>query len=386
MHFSSTSILLTVCGHVAALVPQAASLPPRVLGVKATELPLDAFNTPKFAVPLTLMDAVMGVNASVTTIHGDLKQLKKVMPDLQLPATPQSSPETRDLHEGLERFEKRQSTCLNPRVRIEWDSYSDSDRQALVDSIKCLMRGKPSGQFNGSQNRYEDLVVLHQSVTPAVHGNAKFLLFHRYYLWTFEDMLRRECNFNRAFPWFNEPKYSGHFLQSSIFSARWLGAMNVSGNCVSNGQFAYLASNIGPGPSNTRHCLSRNGDESKTANTRASITDACNARPSYADMASCAEGAAHAWGHNGIGAVMQDTYAAPADPIFWLHHAYVDRNFRLWQNGDSKKRTTSVGGTDANGKQITLDYVISMSGVRPDVKVRDLLDTQGPLLCYKYSF
>jgi hypothetical protein len=30
--------------------------------------------------------------------------------------------------------------------------------------------------------------------------------------------------------------------------------------------------------------------------------------------------------------------------------------------------------------------VISMSGVRPDVKVRDLLDTQGPLLCYKYSF
>jgi tyrosinase len=353
--------------------------------VKAPELPLNAFNTPKFAVPLTLMDAVMGANAYVTTIHGNLKQLKKDMPDLQLPTQSRPSPEARDLEEELEHFEKRQSTCRNPRVRIEWDSYSDSDKQAFVDSIKCLMRNKPSGQFKGSQNRYEDLVALHQSVTPAVHGNAKFLLWHRYYLWTLEDMLRRDCGFNRAFPWFDEPKYAGRFSQSSIFSARWLGAMNVGGNCVANGQFAYLASNIGPGSGNTRHCLSRNGDESKTANTRASISDACNARPSYADMASCAEGAAHAWGHNGIGAVMQDTYAAPADPIFWLHHAYVDRNFRLWQNVNTKTRTTSVGGADADGRQITLDYVISMGGIRPDVKVRDILDTQGTLLCYKYN-
>jgi tyrosinase len=35
-------------------------------------------------------------------------------------------------------------------------------------------------------------------------------------------------------------------------------------------------------------------------------------------MAACAEGGAHAWGHNGIGAVMQDVYASPADPVFFL--------------------------------------------------------------------
>ena len=54
----------------------------------------------------------------------------------------------------------------------------------------------------------------------------------------------------------------------------------------------------------------------------------CNAYGDFAGMAQCAEGGPHAWGHNGIGAVMQDTYGSPADPIFWLHHAFVDRNFR----------------------------------------------------------
>jgi tyrosinase len=45
------------------------------------------------------------------------------------------------------------------------------------------------------------------------------------------------------------------------------------------------------------------------------MVDACNSRKTFADMAGCAEGGAHAWGHNGIGAVMQDVYASPADPV-----------------------------------------------------------------------
>ena len=56
------------------------------------------------------------------------------------------------------------------------------------------------------------------------------------------------------------------------------------------------------------------------------MVDACNSRSTFADMAGCAEGGAHAWGHNGIGAVMQDVYASPADPTFWLHHV---RSIRL---------------------------------------------------------
>lgn len=80
-------------------------------------------------------------------------------------------------------------------------------------------------------------------------------------------------------------------------------------------QFANLAINVGPGSGNQPHCLARNGDAAKTINTGQSMVDACNSRSTFADMAGCAEGGAHAWGHNGVGAVMQDVYAAPADPV-----------------------------------------------------------------------
>ena len=125
--------------------------------------------------------------------------------------------------------------CANLRVRREWDSYPDSDRQAFVDGLKCLMTRPASGQFRGATNRYEDLAILHQTFTPAVHGNSKFLLWHRYFLWTFEQILRSECSFNRDLPWFDETRFAGRFQQSSIFTNRWFGSVNIGGDCVRDG-------------------------------------------------------------------------------------------------------------------------------------------------------
>lgn len=103
-------------------------------------------------------------------------------------------------------------------------------------------------------------------------------------------------------------------------------------------------------------------------------------------MASCAEGGAHAWGHNGIGAVMQDVYASPSDPVFWLHHAFIDRNFRIWQNKDAGTRTTTINGNDKAGNPLTLDTTVNVYGMRPDVQIRDILDTTSTTLCYKYNY
>jgi tyrosinase len=111
----------------------------------------------------------------------------------------------------------------------------------------------------------------------------------------------------------------------------------------------------------------------------------CNAYGDFAGMANCAESGPHAWGHNGIGAVMQDTYGSPADPIFWLHHAFVDRNFRIWQNANSA-RVNSINGNDGSGRPLTLDTNVNVYGIRPDVKIRDILDTTGTTLCYKYNY
>lgn len=104
-------------------------------------------------------------------------------------------------------------------------------------------------------------------------------------------------------------------------------------------------------------------------------------------MAACAEGGVHAWGHNGIGAVMRDVYASPSDPVFWLHHMYVDRNFRLWQKKDGNRYTSlGVSGTDSGGNRLTLDTALGSGGLRPDMKIRDIINTMDGKLCYRYNY
>lgn len=127
------------------------------------------------------------------------------------------------------------STCTSPTVRVEWDNMSNSDRQNFIDAVKCLMNSEPSGDFTGSTNRFEDLAAVHQMYTPNVHGNAKFLVWHRYFLWTFEQLLRDECGMTGPLPWFDETRYAGQFAKSSLFSSDWLGGIALNGGCVTDG-------------------------------------------------------------------------------------------------------------------------------------------------------
>jgi len=277
------------------------------------------------------------------------------------------------------------ATCANVQTRVEWDNLSASDRTAFLDAIVCLQGRRPSGRYAQARSRYEDFVAVHQNLTPNVHGNSKFLVWHRYFLWAFEKALRDECGFNRPFPWFDETRYAGRFSQSSIFSGQYLGAIGLGGRCVTDGRFANLQCNIGPGSSNVPHCLNRDGQASITAGTSAAVVNGCNARGSYSDMAGCSEGGAHANGHNGIGAVMSDMFSSPSDPVFWLHHAFIDRNFRIWQNADSN-RVRSINGNDRFGTPLTLDTSINIQGLQPDVRIRDILDTTETTLCYRYNY
>lgn len=199
-------------------------------------LPLAHFNTPKYARPLSLDEALSGANASVTTLKPeDLQAAQAKLPALVTPSNSTSSTIGAGLDDELDKFTKRQSTCSNVRVRVEWDHATDDEKQGYVSAVKCLMSQSPSGQFPVSKSRYDDLVGLHQKLTPNVHGNAKFLLWHRYYTWTFESLLRDECGLTGPLLWFDETRYAGNYAASSLFSSQWLGSINLGGNCVTDG-------------------------------------------------------------------------------------------------------------------------------------------------------
>ncbi|KAI0401085.1 hypothetical protein F4802DRAFT_442346 [Xylaria palmicola] len=279
------------------------------------------------------------------------------------------------------------SCASNPNIRYEWDNYSASDRQALMSAFKCLMNKPPSGAFTASKSRWEDFARLHQMYTPNVHQNQKFLPWHRYFIWSFEQVLRAECGFDRAFFWFDETKHAGAFAQSDVFSSQYLGSLTTTSQCVTNGVFAGLTVNVGPGTANQPHCLSRQYNAADTAQCSTAYLNSCLSNARYQDFEKCFEYGPHGYGHNGVGGVMADVYASPSEPFFWFHHTFVDRAWRIWELADPNNRYASIDGTDINGNPLTLDTVIFMGGIRPDVTIRQIIDTlSGDTICYRYNY
>jgi tyrosinase len=60
----------------------------------------------------------------------------------------------------------------------------------------------------------------------------------------------------------------------------------------------------------------------------------------------------------------------------------------MWQQEDLEARLNDVGGPiepfDYSGKNVTLDFETNIGPLAGNVKLRDLLDTEGGLLCYTY--
>ncbi|KAI2469107.1 Di-copper centre-containing protein [Annulohypoxylon bovei var. microspora] len=281
----------------------------------------------------------------------------------------------------------------NPAIRYEWRNYSADDRKAYVNAIKCLMDKPSSGNFQGSKNRYEDIVSVHQQLTPNIHQRAVFLPWHRYYVSVFESLMREECGFNRAFPWWDETLDAGKFAQSDLFTDAYFGPLPAKtsdgqGTCIQSGTFGGLTLHIGPGSGFTDHCLARAVDESLTGTVSAQFVQDCNSRTSYDDMRGCQELGPHAYGHNGVGAVMAEVQASPGDPIFFMHHLFVDHSFRIWQNADAS-RTKSINGCADTANPctaITMDYVLTSNGLKPDTTIGQVMDTLGGYLCYRYDY
>ncbi len=85
---------------------------------------------------------------------------------------------------------------------------------------------------------------------------------------------------------------------------------------------------------------------------------------------------------------MAEVSASPGDPIFFMHHSFVDRMWRKWQIKDDSRLRTITGcatpGDDCT--PLTLDTVLTSKGVREDIKVSDLLDIYNNFMCYLYDY
>ena len=74
------------------------------------------------------------------------------------------------------------------------------------------------------------------------------------------------------------------------------------------------------------------------------------------------------------------------DPVFFLHHTQLDRLWWTWQQKDSQNRKWQYRGLAAHNSTdpASLNDIIPMGGLAPNIKVSEIIDTESDLLCYIY--
>ena len=103
----------------------------------------------------------------------------------------------------------------------------------------------------------------------------------------------------------------------------------------------------------------------------------------------------HSGGHYAIGGDPgRDIFVSPGDPVFYLHHANVDRVWWMWQMLDEKERVWSEGGAIAGTRTIgnhppsenaTLeDFVDYGFAAGPSRRLGEVISTRGGPFCYVY--
>lgn len=101
--------------------------------------------------------------------------------------------------------------CRNPPKRLEWYAtypsirhlsdvacrrqLSEPQKKSYIDAVLCLTKKNAISGIANALNRFDDHEAVHSSQTPDIHWVGHFILWHRYFVATYEKALRDECGY-----------------------------------------------------------------------------------------------------------------------------------------------------------------------------------------------
>ena len=190
-----------------------------------------------------------------------------------------------------------------PRIRLEWQQFKNTAQYKSFLNAISAMRKSTNAQ---SKNSLQYWANVHQNYCP--HGSPYFLSWHRGYLYYFEQQLRvASGDPSLNLPYWDYYSYStlpAEFTDSAATNPLYL---------KRTGTNVYNAMTLWP-------------FAPEVYNFQRGTTDAFEVR---------IETAPHNPVHDLIGGVMS-TMQSPLDPIFFLHHANIDRLTHAWALPDGK--------------------------------------------------
>ncbi|KAJ3305886.1 hypothetical protein HDU76_004926 [Blyttiomyces sp. JEL0837] len=267
--------------------------------------------------------------------------------------------------------------CSQLRYRKEWRDLTDDEKNdyiRAVDGIRLL----PSTA--GRRSLFDDIVAVHAVALKYIHGNPIFLPWHRAFLAFYERSLQRivpsvmvpywDWGHDGQAPLSNLQLFSN--LSTSVGTR---GDPNADDPCISDG-FAHTWESM------YGFCLARNYTDSTTVYDTSVMGPLVNGASNYTQFSMTLE-TAHNYLHYYIGGIGGDLYyidTSPNDPIFFLHHANVDRYWYLWQKAHPQSAMDYMGITQlppgsTNNVRVSPDDM--MPGFNTPVKTALLSDGGG---------
>ncbi|KAN0131516.1 Di-copper centre-containing protein [Lactarius tabidus] len=312
-------------------------------------------------------------------------------------------------------YAPQNEACTRPSVRREWRAFSNRDKAAWIQAVNCLSHvpHDPSltpsvdptisriPPVNSSGSYYDDIVYIHMDLSFRIHFTGLFLPWHRWYLYSFEQALKKKCGYTGVSPYWDWTIDAPEFFKSSFWKGSESGLegdpdffespfRKVSNDesglggwgdpnvdfSVPDGGFRTLHLSY-PSP----HTLRRNftlqpfggipppfsvffphGQKEANSSFLASeIEKVLETSPGdFKGFQTIFEGfeGAHSAVHLIMGGDLggtcpenapSDCTPGPAwsvnDPLFWMHHSMVDKIWYDWQNRDPKNAKSYFGGS-----------------------------------------
>ncbi|GKY97912.1 hypothetical protein MPSEU_000749200 [Mayamaea pseudoterrestris] len=252
-----------------------------------------------------------------------------------------------------------------PSVRRAWHDTSCADQAAYLRAVELLYKLPATNTYKIPN--YATFAKIHASTLNKVaHGSndGPFLPWHRWYLWKYEKALQTVSGTCLTVPYWDWSKDKGRELQATVLKAETFGSSNgIDGNgCVTEG----ISSFSGFWKQTTRAgggCL-RRGFEKSYVNKFYSedqlvrlIMNYPNFGGGLSGFSNNLQGTPHGQVHNFINGNMA-YMSSPDDPLFYLHHANVDRIWALYQDYYNQDRTAKDVISEncySEGRDITLD-------------------------------
>ncbi|ORX89472.1 Di-copper centre-containing protein, partial [Basidiobolus meristosporus CBS 931.73] len=261
--------------------------------------------------------------------------------------------------------------CTNPRVRKEIRELTAEEWNTYIDAVNKLHSGPPP-------TIYDRIVAVHLKYVVEAHNVPCFFPWHRKYIREFELALQ-SINNTITLPYWDWSIDSQAPETSAIFKPEYFGASGES-ECITEGPFKDWKMYV-PTP----HCLKRQwskGDKISALYPPELLAKIVTGAKSYNEFRTAIEAAPHALVHVNIGGKTGDvgTMWSPNDPLFWSHHAFVDK---IWADFQllNPHLATDYQGLDSNNATVSAEDEIPPFSAT----VASTFNIADPSLCYAYS-